>query len=167
MNRLLIILLFVTLCVCSALPSCKKSNGSGSFITATINGKPFSRGNCVFILDTGTFKSLQVFGADPNPAGGGGVNDFLFPFLKFLILDFNGPGTYSITNTFAGTTGGNPFPASPVTGAGVDSSDTNVIPGVYDTLVITAVSPNVVGTFSFSCTNSTRVVNGRFVAKPW
>ena len=130
--------------------ACKKSNGSGSFISATINGASFNRFNCVYINDTGTFKSLEIFGANYNPSGTWGVNTFTYPMIKFSILDFTGPGSYSITDTFQGTTGGNPFPSNPVAMGNYWVSATKVSTAVYGTITITATSPEVTGTFSFT-----------------
>ena len=145
--------------------ACKKSNSSGSYITATVNGVSFNRSNCVFINDTGAFSTLDIFGANYNPAGGNGVNTFLFPMIKMNILDFTGPGTYAITDTYRGNGGGNPFPTTPVASGIYETGDTTGSPALYGTITITATSPEVVGTFSFTGTDSTKVTNGKFTAK--
>lgn len=163
MKKLVITTLLATT-LFAGFSACHKDSGSGSSITATINGASFSKGNCVIMVDTGTFKSLQVWGAYYNPSGGNGVNTFAVPFIQFNIIDYTGPGTYAITDTFSG----NPYPSAPIAEAGIDSSNVVVDTGtaaVYGTITITATSTELSGTFSFTTKDSTKVTNGKFTGK--
>lgn len=165
MRTIAIAVAFLVLIGGGVLSACHKSNSPGSYMSAEVNGVSFSRSNCVYIWDSGTFKSLSVFGADYNPGSTVvGINTFLYPEIKLSILDFTGVGIYAVTDTFKGTTGGNPFPTKPVASAVYATGDTTFAAGIYGTITITATSPKIVGTFSFTTADSMKVINGKFTA---
>ena len=135
---------------------CKKSSDStASYImSASIGGTQFSASNC---LESQTLTGIAITGG--NGTFTTNSNPTVYPFIFLSIDNFSGVGTYTINPLTTTASGGIYYSAN--------FSSTNPKPAVYGTIVITATSPNIVGNFSFTCLDSTKVTNGVFVAKPY
>ena len=130
-----------------AFTSCKKSDNSSSngTLTATAGTTSINSSYC----------AASLLGTN---LGIGSVNlssgTLAYPYITLQIGNFTTAGTY----TMDGVT----------TGAGyiVGSNASDIKTAAYGTIVVTSVSSTQVsGTFSFTCTDSTKVTNGSFTAK--
>jgi len=126
------------------ISSCSKSSSSSPSYSmdATIAGKSFSGTNC----------TATISGASLAVDGGVFTSSPVYPYLTLGIFNYTGTGTYAIGGTSVNL-------------GGVDSSASVVLVSQYGTVTITSVSPNIVGTFSFTCSDSTKVSGGTFTAK--
>jgi hypothetical protein len=140
-------LLSIALLGMVAFFSCKKSdnNNNNHAMTATINSAAFKSPLCYAAISD----SVMTITASSNSS------TLAFPNISLVISNFSGAGTYTIGSINGGT-----FTTSAV----IDSTDTSGIQSIYGTISITATSPNVVGTFSFTCSDSTKVTSGAFNA---
>lgn len=140
----------------------KSSNPPPYFMTATINGSPFSVSNCVATLDSNTLGYVSVVINGANYTSGSGGSVLIAPYITLSISNLTGVGTYIMADTLIP-------PADTlyytVTGQ-VDSANglAHSISSRYGTITITQLSPNLVGTFSFTGTDSGKVTNGSFTA---
>jgi len=127
--------------------SCKKSSSTSYRMYASINGAAFNGAKC---FATSNNTAINIYG---NLASDTSATKPAFPYILLSISNFTGTGTYVI-----GTSG--------ATGAGaiIDSSATHNAIGIYGTITINSVSPNISGSFSFLALDSTSVTNGSFTA---
>lgn len=127
--------------------SCKKSSSSTPVytMTATVNGVAFNATNCYADTSGGNF---NIYGG--NFAGK--YPDYPFILLSLSLGNYTGAGTYALGTTWMAM-------------GWVDSSNAVQPASIRGTVDITAVSPEVTGTFSFVCGDSTTVTNGSFKAK--
>jgi hypothetical protein len=127
----------------AAFTGCSKSSSSPSnTMTATINGASYS-GTCTAAINNG---NLEI-------ASGTGGTSLIYPSLVIGTSNYTGTGTYtqSSSNTLV---------------FGIDSSSSLVLVSSTGTITITsASSTSISGTFSYTCTDSTKVTNGSFTAK--
>jgi hypothetical protein len=127
-----------------AFAGCKKSSSSSNgTMSATIGGKSFTGNDCFF----STVSGLVIDGFN------GSGTTLVYPYFTLAVTGYTAgsTGTYTIdgfTNI-----------------AGIDSSGTNVAVAAYGTITVTsATSSSLKGTFSFTCTDSTKVTLGSFTA---
>jgi len=127
----------------SAFTGCKKSSSSSSyFVKATVNGTPLSLNYGYGIVNSGI---VDIFGFN------GSGTSVTFPEIT-LVSTNSAAGTYTIDGM--------------TVMAAIDSSATSAIGAAYGTLTITTSTASVMtGTFSFTCTDSTKVTNGSFTVK--
>lgn len=126
--------------------SCKKSSSGGSPVyplTATVNGTAFNAQNCIALA---TDSSLDIYGGNFK----GSIP--VYPFVLVSILKYKGVGTYDLGTNW-------------IAMGYVDSSNSAQPASLRGTLVITAATPDIIGTFSFACNDSTKVTSGSFKAK--
>ena len=125
---------------CSPSSSSSVTPASPYFMKATINGATF---NGQYAL-TDTSSILRD------------LNGYLSSTAPLPVINIG------ITSTAVGTYAIDGFNAT----AAIDSS-ASIMPGAaYGTITISAITTtSVTGTFSFTCTDSTRVTNGSFAAK--
>lgn len=128
--------------------SCKKSSsGTTAYcMTATVNGVAFNAKNCLFLPSNTGGAPYDIYGG--NFTGN-------IPQFPFILLSFGSYPTIG-THTLGNITIANGW---------VDSSNTVQPVSIHGTVEITADSPEVVGTFSFVCTDSTTVTSGSFKAR--
>jgi len=128
-----------------AFTSCKKSDNSSSngSLKATAGSTSVNSNYCIA---TYSDSILSVFGANVSSSNP-------FPYVSLSLLSWNGTaGTYAIDG-FA-------------VGADYIPGLTTTVPAVYGTITISTVaSTQISGTFSFTCSDSTKVTNGSFTAK--
>jgi hypothetical protein len=131
----------------AAISGCSKSSSSGSSTSmkTSLNGVAFSGSDCI---DSVTDSTLFIYGTNFTTS-------ITYPFIEIIITKYTGTGTYTL-----GTWGS--FGGGPSTMAVIDSSASNAVASLYGTVTITSVSPNLTGTFSFTCTDSTKVTGGSF-----
>ena len=131
--------------------SCKKSdnnnanniNVNGS-MTATIGTTAFKAPYC----DATVYDTLFTVTGSTSDTG------ITYPYIILSVTDYKGIGTYTIP-------GGSDRNGNVAT---VYYTDSTGAQSVYGTVSITAITPNIVGTFSFTCSDSTKVTNGTFSA---
>ena len=147
MKKTITLLAFVS-CGMITMFSCKKSDNpstpaTGS-MTATINGAAYNGTKCVLELDD---SSLSITG---------GTADGLFidaPLVFLGVTNYAGVGTYTIDGVKN---------IASIDSTGSDSTFTK--DAVYGTVNITATTPHITGTFSFTTRDSTKVANGNFTS---
>ena len=130
----------------AVISGCSKSSSSSPSytMTATIAGKSFNGTNCIasvaggqLVVDGGAFTTATA----------------TYPYIALSVANYTGTVTYS----FCGTT---------LNVAGIDSSASSLPVSQYGTITVTAASSTVIsGTFSFTCSDSTKVTGGTFSAK--
>jgi hypothetical protein len=128
------------------ISSCSKSSSSTSSsysMKATVNGAAFNGTNCIATI-SGT--TLALNGGSYTTATP------TYPYFTIGIENYSGVGTYALNGSTSNI-------------AGIDSSASSVLASAYGTVTITSVSPNIVGTFSFTLSDSTKVTSGTFTAK--
>jgi hypothetical protein len=113
------------------------------FMKASINGAPFADTSSLVFNISGT--QMLIAGTDTATN--------VFVQITLLINSYKGAGTYIIPGT-----------GIPVNSCWIDSTEAPIY-AVYGTVIITATTPNIVGTFSFTCADSTKVTNGSFSAQ--
>jgi hypothetical protein len=135
--------LCVFLLVCSF--SCKKQSDNG-YMNATLNGGSWAADE---YLGTRTAEGLTIQGCQHYSSGDYSNIGITLP-LNYAV------GTYNIES-------GGPAHASYT-----PHTYSNTIQlASYGTVTLTSVAPYVIGTFSFTCSDSTKVENGRFsVVRP-
>jgi hypothetical protein len=115
-------------------------------MNASINNRPFSGSNC-----TSQLLGNALFIAGGNFTDSSGLTD---PNIT-LILTVNSPiamGAYNIDGA--------------INQALIDSSTYVQLASHSGTVIITSVtSSNIVGSFQFTCSDSTKVANGNFIAR--
>ena len=125
---------------------CSKSSSSSpsESMTAKINGANYSNSNV----------TATISGPSMSVSSSTGVTTITYPFVTFGVFNYTGVGTYT-----ANSSGGmNVF--------GIDSSTTAALVGAYGTVVVSSASSSYIsGTFSFTCSDSTKVTSGTFTAK--
>lgn len=153
--RKTITLLAIAACGVVTMFSCKKKDNSGTAatgsMTATINGASFSGNKCVATIENDSM--LAITG---GPADGIG---FGYPMLVVTSSHYHGVGTYTSTSFYD--------QAGIIDSAAANDSTVDMSKySVTATLNITATTPNITGTFSFTTLDSTKVTNGSFTAIP-
>lgn len=134
------ILVYVgVICLFALLPACKKSDDKKStkttYMTAVINGQGFTA-----VVTTSAISGTRL--TLSGGASGGYPSIVLAPGL------YNGAGYYDL-------------------GLSANYGSVDSAFGVsnqirYGNLTISATTPNIVGTFDFTCFDSTKVTNGTF-----
>lgn len=135
-----VVLITIALAGMTLFSGCKKTGSTSGTIKATINGVDFSTNHC--IVHSGSHLAVDGGSYRSTPPSA---------YIMLDIYHYTGVGTYNITDS--------------TVGAAVDSSATVIPIAIYGTVVVTATSPNIVGTFSFTCADSTKVTNGSFNVK--
>ncbi len=127
---------------------CTKSDSTPSYsMKASIGGASFSTSNC-FAASTGTFVEIEGLG--------GTLTAPTYPYVTLWLLNYaKTTGTFAIDSTMATNY------AQIVTGA------TSFKIAKSGSITITSVSPNIVGTFSFTAIDGTAVTGGTFTAKSY
>jgi len=132
--------------------SCKKSSGSGTSYSmkGSVNSSTFDGTNAVAIATSDS--SLNIYGGFFENAA------ITPPYIFINICPYRGVGTYIIPTA--------PWGAVTLNYASLDSTDYFTFGQVsaYGTIIITAVSPAIVGSFNFTTIDSARVF-GTFAAK--
>ena len=132
--------------------SCKKSSNSSTSYSmkGSVNDAPFMGTNAVGI--SGPDSILTIYGGFFT---GSAINP---PYVFINLCPYRGVGTYMIPTP--------PWGSVTRNYASIDSTDYYSINHVsaYGTIIITAVSPAIVGSFSFTTVDSARVY-GTFTAK--
>jgi hypothetical protein len=128
---------------CTCISGCKKSGSANNtpayFVKATINGQPFNATSAMSAM-SGTRITLSggvAAGATPG-----------YPTIVLSAGNYTGAGTYDLGIT--------------ANYGSLDSSFTSTNQVLYGTFTVTAVSPNITGSFSFTCFDSTKVTDGTF-----
>ncbi len=133
----------ITLLSVAAFSSCKKKQTASPVYSAaaTINGAGFAS----YASSTTDGPVLAIF-CTP------GTNASRFPQIDLGLTTFTGAtGTFMIDGTSA-------------TGR-IDSSESSSVQAVSGSITILSVTPTTVsGSFNFICSDSTKVVNGSFIA---
>lgn len=150
-----ITLMAIAACGMITMFSCKKNDNSGTVatgsMTATINGVSFSGSRCVATVENDS--GLAITG---GPVDGIGIG---YPMVFISTGHYHGVGTYTSI-----TLDDN---AASIDSTSADDTSFNMGKhSVYSTLIITATTPNITGTFSFTTEDSTKVTNGSFTAIP-
>jgi hypothetical protein len=144
LRKHLLLLSALVLCTIGLFTACKKSSSSpSSSFSATMNGTTISGVSQFNLSDTlfALIGAKSLSGTSPS-----------YPYFSFNINNFKGKGTYNLDSTLN-------------VSLAVDSTTTNIIYGVYGSVVITASSSSSVsGTFSFTCADSTKITSGAFTA---
>jgi hypothetical protein len=122
--------------------ACSKNNGSttgvnsANSMTASVSGKSFSTND---VTIGGDYTYLSIWGSLANS------------YIAVYIDQYKGAGTYPIgTQWYVPTQ---------------YSVNGQAKYAVHGTVTITATTPKIVGTFSFTCDDSTKVASGTFNAK--
>jgi hypothetical protein len=148
-------LIAFTGCTKSSPSAPQTTNTSWPYVmTETVDGTAFSRDTCIFwinnVSDTTSAQILGWNGADPTTA-------IYYPWVTFSFnYHYHGIGTYGISDHTSDQT---------PCGAGLHTADPDGGYAVSGSLTITALYPNVVGTFNFVTYSGKVVSNGNFVAK--
>lgn len=130
--------------------SCKKNDSpsttaTGS-MTATINGASFSGNKCIAdVEDT----ILNITGGTADGIG------FDYPFIGIGVTGYHGVGTYTSTTIYN--------QMCKYYASSTDDTSLNHV-SVHAVVNITATTPDVTGTFSFTTLDSTQITNGSFTA---
>lgn len=127
--------LLVTIITCSF--SCNKHNNQAYMHATNAAGAPWTADQC---LATRTTEGVTIEGTYK----GNGANIAIYL-----------PKNYT-TGTFTIDTGANSFRAS------YENNAINFVMASYGTVTLTSLSPNLMGSFSFTCTDSTSVSGGTF-----
>jgi len=146
MNKYLALLVLSVTSV-AAFSGCNKDNGPVSYsMRATINGVAFT-GTSISVQQNNSV--LNITGGSAPGANGSGT----YPSIELYIANYAGKGTYSLVS-------------SANNGAYIDSGGLfSAAISVYGTVIITCASPDIVGTFSFTALDSTKVTKGSFTSK--
>ena len=127
--------------------SCKKAdNGPAYYISATVNGTSFYDTNCVAMASPSSLEIYEQY----NPTGNGAYTNLSLE----ITAQYNGPGNYQFPDTTGSVT---------MAGAAIDSAGNELV-GTVGSITITEASPKVVGTFSFTCVDGSKV-KGAFSAR--
>jgi len=115
------------------------------FMKASINGAPFADTSSLGANISGS--QMVITGFDTSSFSIG------WPQITLLINSYKGAGTYIIPGT-----------GTPVNICSLDSTPSGSVAysAIYGTVTITATTPYIVGTFSFTCADSAKVTNGSF-----
>lgn len=105
----------------------------------TINGVMFNSVHCIASISN----NVLSISAENS------LTDTGFVIMEMNIPGYSGIGTYTIS------------PSSGIT-ANIDSAVGGMIFALYGTISVTATSPLITGTFSFTCKDSTKVTSGHF-----
>jgi len=125
---------------------CKKSyTGPEYYMNASVNGASFYTSNCVAMP---TLTTLEIY--ENGTTAGGIYSDISFE----ITSGYHDTGTYTFPDTVGAFTN---------VGAAIDSNGNELI-GNVGILKLTECSPKVVGTFTFTCVNGTKVT-GSFSAE--
>ena len=145
---------YIALLILFAIASCSKtttptntSTGSVYSMNASIGGTPFSRDSCLFSLQTDT-GNAEIVGWAGLPTT---RSDYYPQITLFISPSYHGIGTYNLNDS----------------GNDAEILFSNTTPMGFSqngVITITAASPNIVGTFSFTTTSGTVVTNGTFTA---
>ncbi len=128
---------------------CSKSDSTPSYtMKESIGGTSFSSSNCLSASYSGIFTEIYGFeGNSVTPT---------YPYIGLFLINYaKTTGTFTIDSTMTSNF------AQIVT-----SATTNKL-AKTGTITITSVSPNIVGTFSFTVTDGTAVTGGTFTAKSY
>ena len=132
----------ITMFTCSF--SCNKNNNLG-YMTATVNGSTWTANES---LATQTTEGVTIQGTLHSSSG-----DYSNVALYL-------PRNYS-TGTYVFDSNINTAYASYI----AHNYDNNISLAHIGTVNVTSVKPNITGTFSFTCTDSTKIENGTFSIK--
>ncbi len=139
----------ISLLACNA---CKKNADSSISYSmkGSVNGAVFNGTNSLAVATSDS--SLNIYGGF---FGGAAISP---PYVFINICPYRGIGTYVIPTP--------PWGSVTLNYASIDSTDYFAFGQVsaYGTIIITAVSPAIVGSFNFTAIDSARVV-GTFTAK--
>lgn len=141
----------------AGLCSCKKTGNPASYMRAMVNGASFSRNNCVAAIDSAPV-SLSIFGANYNPNAAPTL--YATPLIHLGVFNFKGVGVYPVTDTLTAS--------STISAGWANFESSYTVPlsvAVYGVVTITSTTPDITGTFSFTCGDSTKVTNGTFSAQ--
>ncbi len=117
-----------------------------NYLVYTVNGQADTLVNCEMYVDQPYHGMARMMGFDANGS------DIFYPYFFFSIDSFKGVGTYAF-----GTADSNK--------AAFIKSITDSRGAVSGVMNITSSSPYA-GTFSFTCGDSTKIVNASFKCKP-
>ena len=151
---ILFALLYIAMCV---LSGCSKSDSSAvlppssytmsATITTSATATPFSATGPVYVTAVRTGSICTITATDTSR--GSVVSD-----LKFIIVDYNGVGTYIFDSTSR--------TKADYETTGISNTHTAV---AYGTIVITTISgANISGTFSGGLTDGAVIAGGKFTA---
>ena len=150
MNRRIIACLFALLCLL-IFGACKSTNSSGPYsMNWTQSGTSYSATSdyVVSVSDSVIANSITIQGETNNAT----ISLYIFNYTRTT-------GTFPILYTSVSNTVNSATAIYLISGAPSRSAS-------YGTATITSVSPALVqGTFSFTCTDSTKVTNGTFTCK--
>jgi hypothetical protein len=148
MKRTIIPILFALLCS-FAFGACSKSDSSTPTYSMT-----WTEGTTNYTIPSSSVTSTSTTTNNINVAGATTTSSAALYFFNYT----KATGTFPITMSSAGGT-------TPFATAIYLSNSTPHTP-LYGTTTITSVSSTLVqGTFSFTCTDSTKVTNGTFTSK--
>jgi hypothetical protein len=136
---------------CISTIACKKSSSTQPYaMTAQTSQGPITTSS-VSVVASFSKDTVGIEGDFPPSQP-----PYIASKIYFQISHFTGVGTYILSQ-------GDPYVAYTTDISNTPASFGYV--GLYGVLTITATSPNMVGTFSFTCTDSTKVSNGSFNIK--
>lgn len=154
----------IALLLLASFYSCTHSTSaaSGGSITCKINGVSYTATKCFALKSTsGGNTTLTMEGAPTNYSTPGPTN----PLMTFVIYTYNGIGTYKFNTAVGSITDTATSTIDSVSG-GSATSYYYTAPA-YGSIIITATSPNIVGTFAYTSLDSNKVTNGSFsIAAP-
>jgi hypothetical protein len=146
----------------AAFSGCTKSSSLSNTMTATISSASFSK-TCGFNIDSAgaglnTGAGLNILGSDNIYGLWGNAN---YPSINLFIVNYTvgQTGTFNITTSNITGTGTTAFIDSISTIGGLYAS---AIAQTGSIIITSASSSQIVGTFSFTCTDGTTVTNGSF-----
>jgi len=123
----------------------KSSSGSSYFMKETIAGKSYSSTYCAAGSSSGYV----------TIAGSSGTS-LTYPYVTLTLANYNKTtGTFTLDTTLTGSF------------AEYNKDASTVVLAKSGSVTITSASPNIVGTFSFTCTDGTVVSGGSFTAKSY
>lgn len=127
---------------------CSKSDSTPSYsMKASLGGTSFNSSNCIAATYPGT-SFIEIYGM------GGTLTAPTFPYVALFLYNYaKTTGTFTIDSTLS------------TNYAEIVTSATTFKLAKSGTITITSVSPNIVGTFSFTATDGTAVTGGSFTAK--
>jgi hypothetical protein len=150
MNRIIIQVLFVIVCLLT-FGSCKNTNSSGPYsMNWTQDSTSYSAtsDNVISVSDSAALNSINIQGQANN----GTISLYIFNYKR-------NTGTFPISLTSVYDTINSASAIYLASGAASRNA-------LYGTATITSVSAALIqGTFSFTCTDSTKITNGTFTCK--
>ena len=152
----IIIVVFALIVGVSAFSGCTKkdnstgtTSGSGYKMAASIGSTPFSWDSCAYHQSTGGIDTINIIN---------GFRTDSFGYTRYPTIDLYFAGKLAIGTYTLGTIS-DKSNASYITGISTFNYSVN------GSITITAVSPNVVGTFNFNTDTGPSISNGSFTAQ--